>query len=184
MRDESDWQAQIIVRLRAKDPGAMELLYDAYSGRAFGLAYRLVGEASTAEDVVQEAFLAVWQQADRIDPARGQLISLLLTVVHHKAVDCLRKQGGHVTLPLQPSDSSGGPDPVDLASQSNDRAVINSALAALPVEQRRAVKLAFFGGYSHREVARATKTPLGTVKSRLRLAFDRLRFILEEKVRA
>src|SRR5690349_18219690 len=119
MRDDSEWQAQIVVRLRARDPLAMELLYDACAGRATGLAYRLVGEAAAAGDVGQESVLAIWQQADRIDPARGQLVALLLTVVHHRAIDHLRKQGGRVILPLQPTDTCGDHDPVEVAMQSN-----------------------------------------------------------------
>ena len=180
----SDEEDVLLAGLCAKDPLAIERLYDSCGRRAFGLAYRLVGDYGAAEDIVQEAFLGLWQYADRIDPRRGRLISLLLTIVHHKAIDRLRQQRepAQVQNPCDPPDPAN--DPADLALQALDRSVVQDALSSLPAEQRRTVQLAYFGGYTHREIAAATEAPLGTVKSRLRIALLRLRLILREKVRA
>src|SRR6478672_9115100 len=89
--------------LRARDPGAYERLYDQFGHRAFGLAYQILGDGGTAEDAVQEAFLAIWQHADRLDPSRGQLAPLLLAIVHHKASDQLRRPVGKELAELGPA---------------------------------------------------------------------------------
>lgn len=158
----------------------MERLYDLCSSRAYGLAWRILRSKSAAEDAVQEAFLAVWEQADRLDVARGSVVSLLLTIVHHKAVDLLRKQRGLVPL-LDPADSRPLPGrPVaDEVMLALDGELVRQALTSLPPEQRTVLEMAYFQGYTHAEIAKETQLPLGTVKSRLRLGLERLRLVLE-----
>jgi RNA polymerase sigma-70 factor (ECF subfamily) len=176
--------AALLSRIKARDPEAMGALYDSYGRRAFGFAYRLVGDYGVAEDLVQDAFLAIWQHADRLDPSRGRLITLLLTIVHHKAIDLVRKQRGRGPVPDPSLLAAELPDTADLAVESLDRDAVREALAELPQEQRRTLQLAYFAGYSHKDIASATRAPLGTVKSRLRIGLQHLRLILREKVKA
>ena len=173
--------AGLIERLRRDDREAMAALYDRYGRYAFGLAYRIVGEAADAEDVVQEAFLALWRQADRIDPARGSVASLLLTIVRRRSVDVIRRrstQASPTPDEVLTDVPSGELDPLELASMSEQRELVRGALSGLPAEQRQAVELTYFGGLTVAEMAARQEVPVGTAKSRLRLAFDRLRTTL------
>jgi RNA polymerase sigma-70 factor (ECF subfamily) len=159
----------------------MEVLYDRLGRQAFGLAYRILGDGGAAEDAVQEAFLTVWRQSDRVDPARGKLTSFVLTVVHHKAIDALRARKGQVSrqVSLDPAlIEKAGPDVTERALLSLDRDAINQALQDLPDEQRQPVVLAYFEGMTHVEISEKLSVPLGTVKSRMRLALDKLRLAL------
>jgi RNA polymerase sigma-70 factor (ECF subfamily) len=168
--------------LHDRELPAYERLYDDYGRRALGLAYRLTGDYSLAQDVVQDAFLAIWQQADRLDPARGRLQPLLFAVVHHKASDHLRRRQrqDNVTSLFPRAQLMAQPpeDPEQAAIQASERGSIMRALALLSPEQRQTVQLAYYGGHSHSEIARLTQAPLGTVKSRLRVAMQRLRLIM------
>ena len=156
--------------IRRRDPRAMEALYDRHSRQAFGLAYRILGDGPSAEDALQEAFLTVWRQADRIDSARGKLSSYLMTVVHHKAVDLLRSRRGQAVrhLPLDPNVvGQEETDMVEGLAHSSRRDAIQRALSSLPPEQREPILLAYFHGLTHIEIADKVAVPLGTVKSRL-----------------
>ena len=179
-----NWEIDALMpSLKERDPAALEQLYDLCSGRAFSLAYRILGDHGIAEDAVQDAFVDLWQHTDRLSPDRGSLLSLLLTMVHHKAIDRLRKARGQtrphyeidITL-IQEMDSEAR----DVADVAMDRSEVAKALAMLPEDQRRGVELAYFGGYTQVEIASIMNVPLGTVKSRLRLALERLRLILRE----
>ena len=158
----------------------MEILYDRLSRQAFGLAYRMLGDGAASEDIVQEAFLSVWRQADRIDTARGKLQSLVLTVVHNKAIDFLRsKKSGAGDLPLEPAEARAEEgDFTERVATAVDGEVVRDALGTLPEDQREAVELAYYGGLTHTEIAERLGVPLGTVKGRLRLALDKLRVTL------
>lgn len=159
----------------------MELLYDRLSRQAFGLAYRILGDGPLAEDAVQEAFFTVWREAERIDLARGKLSSLVMTIVHHKAIDMLRSRRGQKTLVLDPVDlEKQGPDVTELVAQSMSREAINAVLQSLPAEQSRPILMAYFEGMTHVEIAAALRLPLGTVKSRLRLGLQKMRASLQE----
>ena len=163
----------------------MEALYDRHSRQAFGLAYRILGDGSSAEDVVQEAFLTVWRQADRIDSARGKLSSYLMTVVHHKAVDLLRSRRGQAVrnLPLDPNVAGHEEaDMVEGLAHTSRREVIQRALSSLPPEQLEPIRLAYFEGLTHVEIAERLVLPLGTVKSRLRLGLEKMRSALGGRV--
>ena len=168
--------------IHRRDPAAVGALYDRMGGRAFGLAFRILGETAAAEDAVQEAFLTLWRQADRLDRARGRLTSYLLTVVHHKAIDIARARSGRAArnLPLEPELITIVTD--DLAGDvlaSLDADVVRGCLAELPEDQRRPIELAYFEGLTHVEIAAELGTPLGTVKSRLRLGLAKMRAQLE-----
>jgi RNA polymerase sigma-70 factor (ECF subfamily) len=158
----------------------MEVLYDRLSRQAFGLAYRMLGDGAAAEDVVQESFLSVWRQSERIDTARGKLQSLVLTVVHNKAIDHLRsRKSGSQDLPLEPAVSGAVEgDFTDRVAAAVDGEVVREALDSLPDDQRQAVELAYYKGLTHTEISERLGLPLGTVKGRLRLALDKMRMVL------
>ena len=167
--------------LRRREPLAMEILYDRLGGQAFGLAYRIMGDGPSAEDVVQEAFLTVWRQAERIDTARGKLSSFVLTLVHHKAIDALRARRGQVTrqVPVDVADiEKAGADVSERVLQLLNRDEVRAALAGVPDDQRRAIEMAYYEGLTHVEIAEALELPLGTVKSRLRLGLEKMRAVL------
>jgi len=174
-------EESILLGLRERDPAALEALYDRYARRAFGLAFKVLGDGVAAEDAVQEAFLTVWRQAARLDLARGRVGALLLTVVYRRAIDLLRERRGQLPLTDNTADvlSRPGGEP-DWASLSVDRQAVRRALDSLPPEQREAIEMAFFQGLTHIEVAEALGLPVGTVKSRLRLGMEKLRSLLKE----
>ena len=169
--------SDLVERLRGGDRDALATLYDRYSRLAFGLAYRIVGEAADAEDVVQESFLALWRRADRLDPGRGTVRPYLLTIVHRRAVDVLRRRSGRPVraLDLMEPLPATAPDPIELASLAEDRALVRRALQELPSDQRQAIQLVYFGGLTVAEMAQQEEIPVGTAKSRLRLALERMR---------
>ncbi len=173
---EDEWE--LAAGIRRRDPQAMELLYDRLGGQAFGLAFRILGDGPSAEDVVQEAFLTLWRQAERLDPARGKVGSFLMTVVHHKAIDLLRSRRGEMKRrdpPDPPAFAQEGSDVLESVAESLGREAVRSALQSLPEEQRRPIELAYFQGLTHIEIADALAIPLGTVKSRLRLGLEKMR---------
>ncbi len=167
-----------MARIAALDASAIEALYDRYSNMAFGLAIRITGDAALAEDVVQDAFLGVWRSADRYIDSRASARTWVLSIVHHRAIDAVRRRRPTAELP-----DPEAPPPrtlvVDDAWQEVlgrlDRAAIATALATLSVVQREAIELAYFGGLTQAEIAERTGTPLGTVKSRVRLGLLSLR---------
>ena len=173
--------AELAEGIRRREPRAMELLYDSLGRQAFGLAYRILGDGPSAEDVVQEAFLTVWRQADRLDPARGRVTSFLMTVVHHKAVDVLRTRRGQIARhsPLDPvAVEQQGADLPETVADKLSRDAIRETLRSLPQEQREPIEMAYFDGLTHVEIAEALSVPLGTVKSRLRLGLEKMRAAL------
>ncbi len=156
---------------------ALADLYDRYSGLAYGIALRVLGDPGRAEDAVQEAFLNVWNRAQTFDPERGSLRTWLLTAVRNRSIDYLRGRGGRERqeVELQPGVApSPRGDPWREVSLSLEREAVREALASLPPEQRQAIELAYFGGYSQREIASITRVPVGTVKGRTRLALEKL----------
>jgi RNA polymerase sigma-70 factor (ECF subfamily) len=172
----------IAAGIRRRDPAAMEVLYDQYSRQAFGLAYKILGDGASAEDVVQEAFLSVWRQAEKLDTARGKLKSLVLTVVHRKAIDLIRSRKGLAARqsPVDPVDLPlTGPDFTERVDSALDGRKVRQALDVLPDDQREAVDLAYYQGLTHSEISEKLGVPLGTVKSRLRLAMDKMRLALD-----
>lgn len=173
-----DADEAFVARLRARDPEAVRELYDRVARRAFGLAYRVLGDPAAAEDAVQEAFVGLWERAERLDAARGRVESLLLTMVHRRAVDMARARQRRVAraAPMPddvPDESSRGP--YDTVAALHSRHEVVAALDALGADQRAVVELAYFEGLTLAEVAERVGAPLGTVKSRMRLALQKIR---------
>lgn len=168
----------LIAGIAANDLAALAALYDRYRSAAFGLAVRITRDRSLAEDVVQEAFLGVWRGAARYDARRGGSRTWILTIVHHRAVDVIRKRRRISELPIPESASQSSfvvPDIWSEVAGRLDRDTIVAALATLGTAQREAIELAYFSGLTQAEIARHTGAPLGTVKSRVRLGLLALR---------
>lgn len=159
----------------------MEVIYDRLSRQAFGLAYRILGDGPAAEDVVQEAFLTLWRQADRIDPARGKLSSLVLTLVHHRAIDALRASKGQRSRQFSIDVAEIEKTEADVSEgvlRSLNQESVRAALREVPEDQRRCIEMAYFEGLTHVEIAEGQGLALGTVKSRLRLGLEKMRSAL------
>jgi len=171
----------LLERFRAQDEGALADLYDLMGSRAYGLAFRVLRDGPAAEDVVQQAFATLWHRADSLDGARGSIQGLLLTIVHRRAVDSARArqrlQARTAPLEVDPTDAGAGPMESVLADdEARERTrEVQAALQVLPDTQRQVVLLAYFEGLSQQDIAARLDVPLGTVKSRLRLAMQRLR---------
>lgn len=168
-----------MVLVREGDAAAFAAVYDRHGAVAFSLAHRMCGRRQAAEDVVQEAFLSAWRRAGSYDPARGSLRTWLLGIVHHRAVDALRRTGGEarrrVDLPVEELDVDADVS-VEREVLDRDRAgLVRSALAALPPDQQQVIDLAYFGGFTHTEIAAMLALPVGTVKGRMRLGLGKLR---------
>jgi RNA polymerase sigma-70 factor (ECF subfamily) len=174
--------------VQSGQPRAFELLYDRHGGAAFSLAYRMVGNRVTAEDITQEAFLSIWRSRLRYDQARGSVRTWVLGIVHNRAIDALRRSVVHDRRRepiegLEERFEARERTDVEAARREEARSV-RSALDALPEDQRRTIELAYFGGFSHSQIAELLGEPIGTVKGRMRLGLDKMRRRLAEGVAA
>jgi RNA polymerase sigma-70 factor (ECF subfamily) len=170
--------------VRGGDARAFEVVYDRHSSAAFSLAYRMVGTRAAAEDVVQEALLSAWRSGARYDRTRGSVRTWILGIVHNRAIDALRRSLVHDKRRasdegLEERFETGERTDNDVVRQDEARTV-RTALAGLPAEQQRVISLAYFGGFTHTEIATMLDAPVGTVKGRMRLGLDKLRRSLEE----
>lgn len=163
---------------------ALALLYQRYGGLAYSLAMRIVGDLHGAEDVVQESFLNVWRMAGSFNIRRGSAKTWLLSVVHHKAIDTCRRRR---RLPLDNPNPDLILPPLEVedvweeVANNLDREVLTAALSQIPEEQREAIEMAYFGGYTHREISQLKQVPLGTVKGRIRIGMEKLRDLLTHR---
>jgi RNA polymerase sigma-70 factor, ECF subfamily len=165
--------------MRRGDPRAFEAVYERHSAAAFSLAYRMVGRGNVAEDVVQEAFLSIWRSGARYERARGSVRTWVLGIVHHRAIDQLRRSSVHSKRRasdegIEDRIESGERTDVEVARRDEAQA-IRSAMESLPPEQSHVIELAYFGGFTHTEIADILETPVGTVKGRMRLGLEKLR---------
>jgi len=168
-----------------KDPEAFEVLYDRHGGAAFSLAYRIVGDRAAAEEVTQEAFISVWRSGARFDATRGSVRSWLLSVVRNRAIDFLRSRAAKAPKLDFDDDAALEARPAeerteDEALRREAAAELRGALGKLPGEQSKVIELAYFGGFSHSEIARILGLPMGTVKGRMRLGLEKIRGELAE----
>jgi RNA polymerase sigma-70 factor (ECF subfamily) len=157
---------------------ALQDLYDRYRTMAYSIALRITTDPSLAEDVVQDAFLGVWRNASRYVEGRGSVKTWLLSIVHHRAIDTVRRRRPTTALPERddtPPPSLTLPDIWAEVARNLDRAEIAAAMATLPDVQREAIELAYWSGLTQQEIAARTAAPLGTVKSRVRLGLLGLR---------
>jgi len=168
-----------------KNPGAFEVFYDRHGGVAYSLAYRIVGERGAAEDVTQEAFISIWRSGARYDAARGSVRTWMLGIVRNRAIDFLRSKAGRAPK-LDFDDDSilehrSAEELTDSEALRRETAEeVRGALGELPGEQAKVIQLAYFGGFSHSEIAGMLGVPLGTVKGRMRLGLEKIRGELAE----
>jgi len=183
--DEVLDDASVIRAMQAGERNAVAVLYDRYGSAAYGLALRITSDATMAEDAVQDAFVSMWQQAERFDPDRGQVRSWLLTIVHHKAIDAARRRTRRaeraLTVESEQFVASYG-NPAEQAERSMEASAVREAIAHIPEEQRRTIEMAYFMGLTHVEIAEEMGVPTGTVKSRLRIGLEKMRDYLRPKV--
>jgi RNA polymerase sigma-70 factor, ECF subfamily len=179
-----DADRAVLGRIATGDMHALEELYDRYKTMAYSIAYRITNDATLAEDVVQEAFLGAWRNASRYLEGRGSVKTWLLSIVHHRAIDAVRRRRPTTDLPERedvPPPQLRLPDVWAEVSADLDAEAVRRALGALSDVQREAIELAYYGGLTQQEVAERTSTPLGTVKSRMRLGLLAMRRALEEE---
>lgn len=180
--------AELVRRLGDADGAALSQLYQRFGRPCYSLARRICVDEGLAEDVVQEVFLTLWRDPGRYDPSRGGFATWLLTLIHHKAVDAVRRESTlrRRTVAAPEAGEDWSPTPVPGADQAAIARVaasqVRTALHRLPVEQRHVLALAYFGGHTQREIAVLTGVPLGTVKSRMFTAVQRLRSLLADQL--
>ena len=175
----------LMTLVERKDPGAFEILYDRHGGAAYSLAHRIVGDPGAAEDVTQEAFLSIWRSGARFDPARGSVRSWTLGVVRNRSIDALRRQAGRAPKLDFDDDAALAAQPAGELTDSEairreTARRVRGAMQELPEEQSEVIGLAYFGGFTHSEIAQMLSMPLGTVKGRMRLGLEKIRLSLAE----
>jgi RNA polymerase sigma-70 factor (ECF subfamily) len=175
-------EALVALCVRA-DEAALAELYDRYGRVAYGLALRILRDEGLAEDAVQEGFLAVWRSAGRFVPERARASTWILTLVHRRAVDLVRRSERRRAEPLETMPDEGGGSTEELAWLQLERQRVQAALRRLPDQQREALELAYYGGFTQSELAERLGQPLGTIKSRMFTGLSRLRDLLAESER-
>jgi RNA polymerase sigma-70 factor, ECF subfamily len=173
--------------LARKDANAFEVFYDRHGGAAYSLAYRIVGDRSIAEAVTQEAFISIWRSGARFDRARGSVRAWTLGIVRNRAIDALRRQAGRApklgfddeaVLEREPAEERTEAE----ALRRETAREVRGALSELPDDQSKVIQLAYFGGFSHSEIAKMLGEPLGTIKGRMRLGLEKIRAGLAKRV--
>ena len=170
--------------VRRGDARAFEVVYERHSAAAFSLAYRMMGTRAGAEDVTQEAFLSMWRSGARYDRARGSVRTWVLGIVHHRAIDALRRATVH-------DRRRAGDEGIEERFEARERTdveaarreeagVVRNALGSLPADQCQVIELAYFGGFTHTEIADMLDAPVGTIKGRMRLGLKKMRAQLGE----
>jgi RNA polymerase sigma-70 factor (ECF subfamily) len=175
----------LMTLVERRDPDAFATLYDRHGGAAYSLAYRIVGSAELAEDVTQEAFISVWRSGARFDVTRGSVRSWTLGIVRNRAIDALRRTAAPSRKLALDDDSILESEPAEErtdaeAIRRETARQVRGAVGKLPAEQSQVIGLAYFGGFSHSEIAEILGMPLGTVKGRMRLGLEKIRYTLAE----
>ena len=162
---------------------AFELIYERHASAAFSLAYRICGTRSRAEDATQEAFLSIWRGGGRYSRERGSVRTWVLGIVHHRSIDALRRNLVHDRRRASDEGMEERFEARELtdaeAARREEARTVRAALDELPAEQCQVIELAYFGGFTHSEIAETLEMPIGTVKGRMRLGLEKLRSRLE-----
>ena len=164
------------------DAQAFEVIFDRHSAVAFSLAYRMCGRRSMAEDIVQETFVSLWRSGARYDRHRGSVRSWVLGAVHNRTIDAFRRETVRTGRDVPDEgvlERMPAREQTDTEVERRDEAQqVQSALRGLPADQRQVIELAYFGGFSHSQIAEMLKLPAGTVKGRMRLGLSKMRIAL------
>jgi RNA polymerase sigma factor (sigma-70 family) len=177
-RDAEPTDEVLVAQVAGGDGDALGLLYDRFGRVAYGLAVRILRDERLAEDAVQEAFLAVWRHAPSYRPDRARAQTWVLTFVHRRAVDLVRREQRRRAEPLEPEAQPATGSAAEAAELRDRREAVQRALAQLPEEQRRPIELAYYAGLTQSELAERLDEPLGTIKSRMFVGLKRLRELL------
>jgi RNA polymerase sigma-70 factor, ECF subfamily len=173
---------ELMQRVYQDDARAFAVVFDRHADVAFSLAYRICGRRALAEDVVQEAFLSLWRSRTRYERARGSVRSWLLAIVHHRAIDVVRHESATASRDVHDEEVSARLPALERTEAEVERRsearLVRGALEELPSDQRQVIELAYFGGFSHSELAEMLDLPAGTVKGRMRLGLSKLRLAL------
>jgi len=171
--------AAVLARIASGDEAALAAFYDRWVQPVYSVVVQLLRDADDAEDVLEETFWQVWGRASTFDPARGTARTWVLTIARNRALDRIRARArGPESVPLPELLASDQPDASESAEAQERREQVAHALAAIPADQRRALELAYFGGYTQTEIAERLQQPVGTVKTRMRLGMQKLRALL------
>jgi RNA polymerase sigma-70 factor (ECF subfamily) len=168
--------------VRAGDAQAFEIVFDRHSGAAFSLAYRMCGRQAMAEDIVQEAFVSLWRSGARYDATRGSVRTWVLSVVRNRTIDAFRRESAKGSRDVSEegiAERMAAPELTDAEVERRDEArQVRKALVELPPDQRQVIELAYFGGFTHSQIADMLELPSGTVKGRMRLGLTKMRLAL------
>jgi len=172
-------------RVHEGEVRAFEVIFDRHAGVAFSLAYRMCGRRAMAEDIVQDAFLSLWRTGARYDRVRGSVRAWVLSVVHNRAIDAFRRDVVSDTRQVPDegiAERLAAPELTETeVERRDDVRQVRKALVQLPAEQRRVIELAYFGGFTHSQIAEMLQLPSGTVKGRMRLGLAKLRLALGDQ---
>lgn len=175
---------ELMQLVQSGDSRAFEVVYDRHGAAAFSLASRIAGERGAAEDITQEAFLSIWRTQARYDSARGSVRTWVLGIVHHRAIDGLRRNERHARRRASDegiAEAYEAAEFTDLeAIRTEEARAVRKAVQSLPTEQTHVIELGYYGGFTTSEIAEMVDAPLGTVKGRMRLGLDKLRHELGE----
>ncbi len=164
------------------EAGAFEVIFDRHASAAFSLAYRMSGRQALAEDIVQEAFVSIWRAGTRYDRTRGSVRSWLLSAVHSRAIDAFRRESTRTRRDIHDDGITERIPARELTDSEferrDDARQVRTALQDLPDDQRQVIELAYFGGFTHTQIAEMLQLPAGTVKGRMRLGLTKLRVAL------
>ena len=172
-RGDAADEMRLIARLRAGDEQAMSELYDRYGKVVYAVALRVLQDAAAAEDVLQDVFLQLWRNPDAFDASRGSLAAWLAVIARHRSIDGLRRRRPETNI--EECVITSGPDLRDETERALVVEKVRGALAEMNPDQRSALELAFFQGFTHPEIAEKTGEPLGTIKTRIRSGLQQLR---------
>jgi RNA polymerase sigma-70 factor (ECF subfamily) len=181
-----------LIRLVIQEhPQALSELYDRYSRLVYSLAVHILGDSAVAEEVTQEVFINIWEKADTYNPDQSKVNTWITSIARYKSIDVLRKRDvrpdghsiGWSVMPKSSEPRINGRYPEEETNLKIQAGKVKKAIDTLPEEQKEALYLAYFGGYSHREIAEKLDVPLGTVKTRIRLAMEKLKYyFLREQI--
>lgn len=174
---------ELMLHVARGDADAFDLIYERHADAAFSLAYRITGSRVTAEEVAQDAFLALWRNGSRYEPGRGSVRNWILGIVHNRAIDALRRAVRHTSRRAGDeglAERLVSPERTDVeVGRRQEAGEIRGLLGDLPPDQRRVIELAYFAGFTHTEIADMLTIPVGTVKGRMRLGLEKLRSRME-----
>ena len=189
--DYKEFDDQSLIRLIARSQeSALSELYDRYSRLVYSLALNAVGDPATAEEITQDVFIRIWDHAGTYQAEKSKVVTWIASITRYRSIDVIRRrkirpESQSVSWEIEPSANEMNPINVEQTVEiSQERRRVRQAISMLPEEQRQALAYAYFQGYTHREIAEVLGEPLGTVKTRIRLAMQKLRQLLEQEEHA